>query len=240
MPCSDNFNSCAMLNYLKILSFLLACIQVIAGYSCSRQPENYNWEEINSVLDLETRLEDSSLEITEADPDAILMSRELISGMDLPSEWPIQFASREVQVPDIDFESGLGIVHTDSHITVVYPFEDFIMPGYSQFRPLGIAHYIIPSNDLDILVLLVCFQTDPDGSPEGLMLRSLDIEGRETSAPFAVTLPSGELAGRFFYDEFIESGRKFSLAANSGWSRGFLLLTRLDGDFILSTYLPWY
>ena len=208
---------------------------------CARRPVQSSLPEVNAKLELEARLSGANFSIVQSDLDAVQASWEaLTQSTALPDPWPIQFAGTQVEIPPLDPGNAVGIDHTDGRRTVVYLFPDASKPPYGQFSPLAVAHYMIPEPKTDIVLLLVCFQSDSQRAMAGLGVRSLDPAGEETSAPFALAAGPSDLAGKFFYDEFIESSKREAVAARSEWDRGFLLLTRFDPDTILSTYLPWY
>jgi len=220
------------------LTGLIIPILILAA-ACSTGSRDVSFEELDRTLELKSRLDESNFEILKSDPFAVEASFRILSSENsVPSTWHVDFAGTDIDLSELKPEDGMGISHASGRISSVYAFSEFIAPKYGQFAPVAVAHYVIPENGLDIVLLIVCFQTDPDENPSGLSVRSLD--GIETSAPFAVAIDTSELKGLYFYDEYIDSGEKFSIAGRPDWDRGVLLLTRLDEDTVLSIYLPWY
>ena len=208
---------------------------------CGREKQTQVLPEANRVMELEARLTSSEFSLLQSDREAVKESMQVLAtSVVIPDLWQIDFASTEVKVPKLNPENAVGIKHTSGRISAVYLFDDVKMPGYGEFVPLALAHYLVPEPRLDVILLLVCFQSSPDGALTGIGVRSLDMEGVETSAPFALALDVSELQGKFFYDEFISGSAQQAVAGRASWDRGFLLLTRLSDFAVLSTYLPWY
>jgi hypothetical protein len=196
---------------------------------------------MDTGLQLDQRLSVVNFSLVQNDPDAVEMSYNAISqSIVLPESWPVQFANIEVSVPQIDPSNAIGITHIDGRRTVVYLFPDVQVPVFGQFIPLGIANYMIPEADLNLIFLIVCFQADPDGNISGIGARCIDISGKDISAPFALVTTSAQLSGKFFYDQFLASDAQQAVAGRQDWDRGFVLISRLAPDVILSTYIPWY
>ena len=223
------------------IAALIALIMLVLSASCAKRSQEHTWSELNLALELETRLREVDFSLVESDMGAVERSRGSLerSGM-IPNPWPIRFAGEELPVSLVDALEATGITHENGRLTVIYPMPEPRVPGYGELVPIAIAHYFVPSPRLDIVLLLVCFQADPDGSLAGIGVRSVGTDGVEISAPFALALAPGELPEGFFYGEFMGSGKDQMVAARGTWDRGFLLISRLSEDAILSTYLPWY
>ncbi len=197
-------------------------------------------EEVELQEILDRRLNRMDFSLVEDDPEASELSREILDNeIDIPNQWPKQFAGDRVAVQSPEQMRTLGILHDDGRSTCVYLLPEPRLPAYGELVPLAIAHYHIPDPNLDIVLLLVCFQSDPQEKLSGIGVRSIDPEGREVSTPFAVALKPEYLAGRELYDEFLSGEEVQAVGAHTGWSRGFLLLSRVAPDVILSAYLHW-
>lgn len=214
---------------------------IVIVYGCSPRPQPTALEEADRDLELETRLRGAAFSIVESEPEVVMESYEALtaSGV-LPEMWPLEFSGTSIEIPAIDRSTAIGIKNRTGRLTVVYPFPDLVMPKYGKIVPLAVAHYMVPDKRLQIVLLLVCFQSDPQDSMSGLSVRSVDESGVETSAPFALATDPGELRGKFFYDEFLSGSKQQVVAANPNWDRGFMLLTQFNPEVILSTFLPWY
>ena len=218
-----------------------AVLLFLIGSGCSPRPRPTTLEEANRELELETRLTGAAFSIVQSEPEAVMESYEALTGSAvIPEMWPLEFAGTSVEMPGIDPSTAIGIAGKSGRSMVVYPFPDVSMPEYGKIVPLAVAQYTIPEPEVQLVLLLICFQSDPEGSINGLSVRSVDTSGIETSAPFALATGPEELRGKFFYDEFLAGSEQQAVAANPGWDRGFMLLTRFTSDVILSTFLPWY
>lgn len=216
-------------------------ILVLMFVSCAEKTPTVSLDSLDKSMELSLRLEESEFSILDSEIPAVEYSYSVLnSGEDLSGTWYIEFAGKEVDVAAIDKGASWGLVYENQRRTAIYENDKFEVPAYGEIEPLAITHYIIPENEISVVLMLVCFQTDPTNDPRGLSVRSVDREGMETSAPFAVALNISELHGLMFYDEFIESGEKYAVAARKDWDRGCLLLTKISGETVLSTYLPWY
>jgi len=222
---------------------VVGTIFAVALTGCDRKPGNVGVSELEKTMQLKTRLEAADFRLVASDDEAVAKSWEALGeGSAIPQSWKLDFAGVEVAVPRIDPADAIGIAHTNGRITAVYPMPNPPMPKYGtgEIVPIAVAYYMIPEPRLDIILLLVCFQYDPKGSNQGIGVKSVNMEGVEVSAPFALALKPEELSGMFFYDEFISGSDVQRVAARKDWDQGFLLLTMLGADVILSTYVPWY
>jgi hypothetical protein len=223
------------------MQILLVLVLLFFSQACGSKQQQKELPQVDPKLELETRLKGVDFSIVQSDSDAVHRGREAIArSVALPEPWPIDFAGTQIHVPSIDSARPVGLDHSDGRFTVAYLFPDIKPPKYGEFAPLAIAQYIVPEGQLDIVVLIVCFQSDPQGSLSGLGVKTLDTSGWELSAPFALAVGSNELKGKFFYDEFLAGGDRQAIAGRPDWDRGFMLLTRLDDKSVLSTYAPWY
>ena len=187
------------------------------------------------------RLETLDFSLVESDAEVVLQSREILeANAGIPNHWSLRFAGKTVDVPSLDESTPVGVAHDAGRFTCVYLLPDARMPEYTELLPLAVAHYHIPEPQVDIVLLLVCFQADPKGELWGIGVRSVDIEGWDTSSPFAVAVKQDMLTEREIYNEFLPSDHSQAVGARSGWNQGFLLLTKLTDDVVLSSYLPWY
>ena len=208
---------------------------------CAKPSREHGLKDLNRDLELEVRLSAANFELVSSDAGAVSESYSILTdNRNIPDTVPLEFAGKDVTVPAISTDNAVGMHMTNGRLMSVYMFDIPHRPGYGEIIPLALAHYAIPSNGLEFTLLLVCFQYDTEGSNLGIGVRSVSLDGVETSAPFAVALKPEELAGKFFYDDFIGSGEVQAVAGRDDWDQGFLLLTRLDDETILSTYLPWY
>jgi hypothetical protein len=224
-----------------LVPILLLLLSIFVLPACGNKSGSKVLSQVDPKLELDKRLTGVNFSLIKSDRSAVDTSWDYIShSAVLPESWPVGFAGSSVQVPEPDKSSAFGIRHPDGRITAVFPFADVSVPEYGKFEPLAIANYCIPETDVRIILLLVCFQSDPGNSLSGLAVRSLDPQGVETSVPFALAVRSSELRGKFFYDEFIDGKENKAVAGRADWDRGFLLLTRLNADTVLSTYLTWY
>jgi len=209
--------------------------------SCGGTGEEHSFSDLDAKLQLEARLQESEFDIITSSEQAVEMSWSIIGTEGIiPDTWHLDFSGSDITIPDISPESCTGILHPNGRVTAVYTFPDPQPPPYGELVPIAIAHYMVTEPELDILLLIVAFQADPDNNPAGIGVRTVDTDGYDLSAPFSIALDESELAGMFFYDEYIESDAVHSMAARTDWDRGFLLLTRLNDSIILSTYVPWY
>ena len=225
-----------------ILILSLSMITGMGGISgCRQDTGELTISRLDMMMDFETRLTDANFVIVESDESAVSTSWDRLgSGSRIPSSWEVDFSGTEISVPPPNPETAFGITHNDGRITVVYPVGEALYPDYGEIIPLAVAHYIIPSKDLEIILLVVCFQADPEGSMAGIGARTVNPDGEDLSAPFAIAMSNEELSGKFFYDEFINGGKDQAVCERSGSNQSFLLLTRLSDETILSTYVPWY
>ena len=228
---------------------VLIILGLVMAPACQRDAQVAPLPQMDTGLQLDQRLAGVNFSIVQSDLQAVRTGFERLNESTvLPEQWPIDFASTQVEIPDVnpltdggvDPSRAVGISHTDGRTTVVYLFPDISAPAYGQFCPLAVAQYVVPEVNMNLVFLLVCFQSDPNGAIEGLGARAIDPSGQEISAPFSLATSPGNLRGKFFYDEFISSSDRQAVAARSDWDRGFMLLSRLGPDIILSTYLPWY
>jgi len=221
--------------------YLAAVTLLFIACGCNGDMKEHDFPEIYTSLDLETRLQGVDFSLVETNRDAVMRSwEELDEGRAVPETWELAFSGSSIALPPVDPEEAIGILHSNGRSSVIYPMPDPDVPEYGEIMPLAVAHYRIPQNDLDIVLLLVCFQADPDGSLEGIGVRSVDRDGTGLSAPFALALRPGDLEGKFFYDEFIAGTSEQGVAARVEWDQGIMLVSRLSKDVILSTYVPWY
>jgi len=224
-----------------ILFALAAIVSLQFACGCTRSAPEHDFPEIYTSLDLETRLTGVDFSLVESNGDAVAESwRTLDEGDAIPETWELDFSRSRISPPTVDPSGAIGLEHSNGRLSVIYPFPDLEVPQYGGIVPLAVAHYRIPENNLDIILLLVCFQADPDGSLAGIGVRSVDTVGYGLSAPFALALKPEDLAGKFFYDEFLEGSAMQRVAARSEWDQGIMLVSRLSQDVILSTYVPWY
>ncbi len=222
---------------------VFAATFAVAMTGCDRKSGNVGVPELEKTMQLKTRLESADFQLVASDDEAVAKSwAALGEGSAIPQSWKLDFGGVEVSVPHIDPADAIGIAHTSGRITAVYPMRNPPLPKYGagEIVPIAVAHYMIPDPRLDIILLLVCFQSDPKGSNQGIGVKSVNTQGVEVSAPFALALKPEELSGMFFYDEFISGSDVQRVAARNDWDQGFLLLTLLGPDVILSTYVPWY
>ena len=227
-------------NGLKILLMCLILMTVLVC-GCPSSVDEHGLADLNMELELENRLTVADFSIIESDSDVVDESYSaLMENVEIPVGIEVEFAGKDVGIPPISPDRAIGMQLTNGRSMVVYLFDDMQRPMYGEIRPLALSHYMIPSADLELVLLLVCFQYDTGESNVGIGVRSLNLEGTEMSAPFAVAVSPDELAGKFFYDGFIEGGDEQAVAGRDDWDQGFLLLTRLDDETVLSTYLPWY
>jgi len=218
---------------------LLLMLFVISG--CVKPAQEQGLPDLNRDLELEIRLTAADFSIIESYSEVVDASyASLLEKFTIPETVRLEFAGKDVGIPEISPGNAVGMGLTNGRSMVVYLFDIAHRPGYGEIVPLALSHYRVPSVDLDIVLILVCFQYDTEGSNVGIGVRSVNLEGVETSAPFAVALAPDELAGKFFYDEFINGGMEQAVAGREDWDQGYLMLTRLDEETIVSTYLPWY
>ncbi|MCX6646098.1 MAG: hypothetical protein NTY09_07060 [bacterium] len=214
---------------------------VILSCGCRHDNGEMTVSHLDMMMDFETRLTDANFVLVDSDNAAVSESWEkLESGARIPEKWGADFSGTEIAVPSCDPETAFGITHEDGRITVVYPVGQPGYPEYGNIIPLAVAHYLIPNKNLEILLLVVCFQSDPKGSMSGIGARTVNINGEDLSAPFAIAMSREELQGKFFYDDFINGGKVQAVCERSVSDQSFLLLTRLNEGTILSTYVPWY
>jgi hypothetical protein len=229
----------AMLRHLAAI--VLICVSFVCVTACGSKSSSKVLPQVDPKLELDKRLTGVDFSLLQSNRDAVDTSWNSLSHSTvIPENWPVNFAGSSVKVPKIDPSHAVGIKHADGRITAVYPFPDSKIPEYGKFQPLALAHYMVPETRLDIVLLLVCFQSDPENSLSGLAVRSLDLQGVETSVPFAIAAKADELRGKFFYDQFLAGSENQAVAGRAEWDRGFLLLTRFDANTVLSTYLTWY
>ncbi len=226
----------------KRIPVILACFIIVTILTaCPGRTPEYNVSQLEETLQLETRLEASEFSLMQSNEEAVAISWEMLDEGDiLPASWHLEFAGEDIAIWNIDPGHAVGIMHPNGRVTTVYPVTEPITLEFGEIEPVCVAHYYIPEPRLDIILLLVCFQSDPDGSNAGVGVKSINIDGIEISAPFALALRQEDLSGLFFYDEFISGAEGQRVAAREEWDQGFLLLTRIGPEAILSTYLPWY
>ena len=221
------------------LAVLVTFALLLTG--CSGSTGEHGWSDIDRAVELEARLAEADFSLVESNPEAVRVSWEKLKEEEaLPEPWLLEFAGASVHVPQANSDTAVGIVHADGRLSVLYPFPDPAVPTYGEIFPLAIAHYMVPDAEVQVVLLLVCFQGDPQGGLAGVGVRSVSRHGRETGAPFALAVRPEELAGKFFYDEFGSMSQVHAVASRADWDRGVLLITRLAPDAVLSTYLPWY
>jgi hypothetical protein len=192
-------------------------------------------------LGLMTRLESVDFDLVSSDPEAVAVSWEALEqGQVLPDPWPLELSGGSESIPPPDPDQAFGITHSNGRRSVIYMLPGISDPSYEQIVPLAVAHYYIPEPRQDIILLLTAFQTDPSESLQGIGVISVNTDGLEMSAPFALALKPEDLSGRFFYDEFVSGDSATGLAGRPEWDQGVLLLVRLREDAVLSVYLPWY
>jgi len=220
---------------------IAAAMAIFMCLGCAKPSREHGLADLNKDLELEARLSAANFALVSSDAGAVAESHSiLIKNHNIPDTVPLEFAGKDVTVPGISTDDAVGMHITNGRLMSVYMFDVPHRPGYGEIIPLALAHYVIPSTGLEFVLLLVCFQYDTEGSNLGIGVRSVSLDGVETSAPFAIALKPEELAGKFFYDDFVGSGEVQAVAGRDDWDQGFLLLTRLDEGTILSTYLPWY
>lgn len=223
------------------MEVVVAVCLLLSILGCSRSTGEHGWTDIDRAVELEARLSEADFSLLESDPEAVRLSWErLQESGELPRQWQLEFAGAALSVPPVDPEGAIGMFHSDGRLSVVYPFDDATLPSYGEIVPLAVAHYFVPETDVQVVLLLVCFQSDPKEGHAGIGVRSVAVDGREMSAPFALAVKPEELAGKFFYDQFFSMSEKHAVASRAEWNRGFLLITQLAPDAVLSTYLPWY
>jgi hypothetical protein len=225
----------------RLIIYIVLLCAGLAPISCTQKTDDKTLPKVDPKLELDQRLTGADFSLIQSDPGAVEVSRRaLTQSTVLPEQWPIEFANTKVAVPSIDAARAVGIRHDDGRSTVVYLFPDVELPAYSKFEPLALAHYMIPAEGVNIVLLIVSFQSDSQGSLAGIAVRSLDPDGIETGVPFAIAAKSDELKGKFFYDQFLSGPDNQAIAGRPAWDRGFMLLTRYNPDTVLSTYLAWY
>ena len=208
---------------------------------CRAESGEMTISRLDMMMDFETRLTEADFVLVESDTAAVAQSWEALeSGGRIPATWEPDFAGIEVAVPSPDPLTAYGISHSDGRITVVYPVGEPEIPDYGEIIPLAVAHYIVPDKSLEIILLVLCLQADPEGSMMGVGARTVNPDGEDLSAPFAIAMSRDELQGKFFYDDFINGLESQAVCERSGSNQSFLLLTRLEEGTILSTYVPWY
>jgi hypothetical protein len=223
-----------------ILPFCVG-ILIVSAISCNRALAVHDLPELDQSLALMTRLESADFSLVTSNPEAVAISLSVFSSeIILPDSWPVEFAGIDVDVPPINPSTAIGISHTNGRDTVVYPMANPPAPKYGDLIPIVIAHYYIPEPRMDLVLLLLAFQSDPGESASGIGIRAVGPDGTEISAPFALALTPEDLSGRFFYDDFIAGTETQRVAAREAWDQGVLLLTRLGPETILSTYVAWY
>lgn len=221
------------------MSFVIGALLIFCG--CVEKDQESSISEVNRALELDKRLTSADFSIIKSEPEVVKIAMEMMTqSVVIPEQWRIEFAGQTLDLPDIEQTVAQGYKHDDGRMTIVYMFQGVKVPDYGKFIPLAIAQYIVPEKNLQIVLLLVCFQSDPEGGLSGISVRSLDISGVETAAPFALAANCEDLKGKFFYNEFLDSADEQRIAGRSGWNRGFLLLSKLSKEVILSTYLSWY
>jgi hypothetical protein len=229
-----------MSRFLYSLSFILSMF-VIFSCGCRHDNGEMTVSRLDMMMDFETRLNDANFVLVNSDNSAVNASWGMLeSGARIPQQWSVDFSGTEITVPSPDPETAFGITHEDGRITVVYPVGQQGYPEYGNIIPLAVAHYLIPNKNLEIILLIVCFQSDSKGSMAGIGSRTVGINGEDLSAPFAIAMSREELQGKFFYDDFLDGGRVQAVCERSGSDQSFLLLTKLNEGTILSTYVPWY
>jgi len=225
----------------RMLTICLCFILSGLVSSCSGSQPTHSLPDIDESLALMTRLEAADFSLVTGNPDIVALSREYLAGEGiLPNPWPVEFAGAELEIPDILSASAVGIPHTTGRTSVVYLFPEPGFPEYGELVPIAVAHYHIDEPEVNLVILLAAFQSDPGGSESGIGVRSVNTGGVEMSAPFALALKPEDLAGKFFYDEFMSGSETQRVAARKSWDQGILLLTRIRSDAVVSTYLPWY
>lgn len=223
----------------KGLLILAICCVLVSG--CDHAPREMTISRLDVLMDFETRLSEANFILVESDTNAVTRSWEALEmGGRIPETWFVGFAGNQVTIPSPDPATAYGISHSDGRTTVVYLLGEPYYPEYGDFIPLAVAHYIVPQGDFDIILLVICYQTDPKGSMLGIGARTINPDGEDLSAPFAIAMNLDELLGKFFYDDFLESGEAQAVCERFESNQSFLLLTRLNDDSILSTYVPWY
>lgn len=223
----------------KGLFILAICCVLVSG--CDHAPREMTISRLDVLMDFETRLSEANFILVESDSSAVTRSWETLEmGGRIPETWFIGFVGNQVTIPSPDPVTAYGISHSDGRTTVVYPLGEPHYPEYGEILPLAVAHYIVPQGDFDIILLVICYQADPKGSMLGIGARTISPDGEDLSAPFAIAMNPGELQGKFFYDDFLDSGEAQAICERFESNQCFLLLTRLNDDSILSTYVPWY
>ncbi len=226
---------------LKILVTGSLIIGLVIAIGCQQDGQEREMPDFNKELELDARLEMSGFSLVHNDRDAVDASWTVLDGGNIiPDLLEVEFAGEGVRISKPDPSEAIGISHTNGRLSVVYPLDSSEFPTFGDLVPIAMAHYVIPENETDILLLMLSFQVDKDESNIGVGLKTINMEGKEMSAPFAVAMEPEKLSGKFFFDEFLAGDQTHDVAARNEWDQGILLITKLSGTSILSTYLPWY
>ncbi len=226
---------------VQIPGLLLLLMLALLAASCNPSTGPVDNPVEDESLKLMTRLEMADFSLVTSDAEAVAVSLSVLSNdLQLPDPWSLEFSGGELSLPELDPGNAYGISHPNGRASVIYTFPASAVPTYEQIVPVAVAHYRIGEAGTDLILLLVAFQSDPGGSNTGVGVLSLNTDGLEMSAPFALALTHDELSGRFFYDDFLSGDSDTALAGRPEWDQGVLILTRLGEEVVLSTYLPWY